>query len=469
MHTPDEADAEASPFLRIPGVADAYLLRASKPQGRIRLGYAELDDVLRGVSAGGGHDDPRPSWSWQDSLWPEPDRPHDQRRPPCQRSCSRSSNRPWSCSSAWSRSRRALKGPKSSSARVRTTRRCWRRFLRTCRRWDHVVLVQQPCTIEQCEALLARARVEGFWAEPLRLVVIDYLGLVGTARRASAYEITSHIARETKNLAKRHQVALGAAGPDQPRGRVRRRTRDHHHGSRIRGHRGGRGLHPRHLEAGITGRAGAAGTRSPPRRVQGPRAQEPPRKGPADSDPQVRPRPCSGSRTVWRFRPAAAATPGHEPSRGPTPASHWLGDFRPSGEPPSWNSSQCPLSRSGTEVARGGPMGNSGLPSRGQTCCLSWSHGRSACLLRAHPVDVAHGFATEAAVLCWSARLTLARASAWPSPAASSRGRSRTPPQRIGTCHSKPGGRTLIFRLFVDSCGSFSTHLVSGRGPVAWW
>jgi len=45
----------------------------------------------------------------------------------------------------------------------------------------------------------------------LRLVVVDYLGLIGQARPTSTYDHTSRVARELKNFAKRHRVALVVA------------------------------------------------------------------------------------------------------------------------------------------------------------------------------------------------------------------------------------------------------------------
>jgi replicative DNA helicase len=78
-----------------------------------------------------------------------------------------------------------------------------------CSRWHHVVTVDQPCTIDQLDALIEGARKADFWAEPLRLVVVDYMGLVGQPRRQlSPYEHVSYVARELKNLAKRHRVGV---------------------------------------------------------------------------------------------------------------------------------------------------------------------------------------------------------------------------------------------------------------------
>src|SRR5262249_34972394 len=83
-----------------------------------------------------------------------------------------------------------------------------RRLLDVCSRWHHVVTVEQPCTIDQIDGLIEQARKADFWTEPLRLVVVDYLGLIGQRRNTSPYEHVSLVARELKNLAKRHRVAV---------------------------------------------------------------------------------------------------------------------------------------------------------------------------------------------------------------------------------------------------------------------
>jgi len=46
------------------------------------------------------------------------------------------------------------------------------------------------------------------WREPLRLVLVDYMGLIGSRRPTSPDEHMSSVARELKDLAKRHHVAL---------------------------------------------------------------------------------------------------------------------------------------------------------------------------------------------------------------------------------------------------------------------
>src|SRR5262249_33022025 len=85
-----------------------------------------------------------------------------------------------------------------------------RMLLTVCADWHQVVTVETPCTLDRIDALIAETRGLKFWTEPLRLVVIDYLGLIGLGARknASAYEHMSQVAREVKNAAKRHQVGI---------------------------------------------------------------------------------------------------------------------------------------------------------------------------------------------------------------------------------------------------------------------
>src|SRR5215470_15702808 len=52
MSTPAEADKEPPAFHRVVDLADEYVLRLLQPHHRIQLGYAELDDVVRGVAPG---------------------------------------------------------------------------------------------------------------------------------------------------------------------------------------------------------------------------------------------------------------------------------------------------------------------------------------------------------------------------------------------------------------------------------
>jgi len=82
------------------------------------------------------------------------------------------------------------------------------RLLEVCERWAHVVLVEKPCTLDQVDQLIEEARASDLWPEPLRLVVVDYMGLIGHRKPGTLYEQASLSARALKNFAKRHRVAL---------------------------------------------------------------------------------------------------------------------------------------------------------------------------------------------------------------------------------------------------------------------
>jgi hypothetical protein len=208
MLTVGEADAEASVFLRMSDLADTYLLRAGRPQHRLTLGYPELDAVFRGCAPGevctilsrpgvgkttlglnliGRMAVPAQLPALMFSL---------------EQQGTEILERVVSLVTGWPGrevEQRARDEDPALTARL----------LEVCERWWSVVIVDRPCTLEQIDRRLTEARAGTLWAEPLRLVVVDYLGMVGQARPGgSLYEQTSRTARELKTFAKRHQVAL---------------------------------------------------------------------------------------------------------------------------------------------------------------------------------------------------------------------------------------------------------------------
>lgn len=70
----------------------------------------------------------------------------------------------------------------------------------------NVVLCEEPVHVQNLEALITRARER----VPVRLVMIDYLGLIGANGRDS-YERASTIGKTLKEVAKRAQVAVVVA------------------------------------------------------------------------------------------------------------------------------------------------------------------------------------------------------------------------------------------------------------------
>ncbi len=208
MLTPAGADAEPPVFLRMTDLADAYLLRAGQPHHRLALGYPELAPVLRGLAPGevctiiarpgvgktafglnllGRMAVPDQLPALMFSL---------------EQQGTEVLERVVSLVTGWPG--REVEDRARQEDPVLTERLC-----EVCSLWQSVVIVDRPCTLEQIDRRLTEARASILWAEPLRLVVVDYLGMVGHARPGgSLYESTSRTARDLKTFAKRHQVAL---------------------------------------------------------------------------------------------------------------------------------------------------------------------------------------------------------------------------------------------------------------------
>ena len=69
--------------------------------------------------------------------------------------------------------------------------------------WRHVRIIDVPLTIDALDQELTLAAKES----PLRVVAVDYLGLLTTGMQA-AYQEVSRVARATKTLAKKHKVSI---------------------------------------------------------------------------------------------------------------------------------------------------------------------------------------------------------------------------------------------------------------------
>jgi hypothetical protein len=211
MQTPQEVDTEASPFRRMSDIADEYILRLAQVHHRLQLGYPGLDGVVRGLAPGevltilarpgvgktafalnlmarmsGEGKIPTPFFSLEQQAVEVFERVA-------------------SMFIGWS-------GREIEERTRAEDPRALDQLRDVVDRWQHCVIVEKPCTLEQLDTLLETARAGSLWAEPLRLVVVDYLGIIGVSRPgASLYEQTSRIARTLKNLAKRHHVALVVA------------------------------------------------------------------------------------------------------------------------------------------------------------------------------------------------------------------------------------------------------------------
>jgi DnaB-like helicase C terminal domain/Domain of unknown function (DUF3854) len=201
-------DERAPTFLRVADLADAYLLRVLAPHNRIHLGYPELDTIMRGIAPGeamtvlGRAGVGKTAFAL--NLIEKMTR--DGKLPTLMFSLEQPGLELFERMASITT---GLMGREIEDRARNEDPELTRRLLDVCSRWHHVVTVDQPCTIDQIDALIEQARRSDFWTEPLRLVVVDYLGLVGGQRRAlPPYEHVSLVARELKNVAKRHRVAV---------------------------------------------------------------------------------------------------------------------------------------------------------------------------------------------------------------------------------------------------------------------
>lgn len=202
-----DADQATQTFLRVSDLADAYLLRASTPHARIKTGYADLDGVMRGVAPGeamtvlgrAGVGKTAFALNLIERMTA------DGQLPTLMFSLEQPGLELFERMASITT---GLMGREIEERARQEDPQLTERLLRVCQRWHHVVTVEKPCTIDQLDALIEGARRADFWAEPLRLVVVDYMGLVGQRRQTTPYEHVSTVARELKNIAKRHRVAV---------------------------------------------------------------------------------------------------------------------------------------------------------------------------------------------------------------------------------------------------------------------
>jgi RecA/RadA recombinase len=201
-----EADSERT-FLRVSDLADAYMLRVLAPHHRITTGYPGLDAVMRGVAAGevltilgrAGVGKTAFALNLVEGMTSQGKHPtliFSLEQPGIElfeRMVSISTG----LTGREIEDRTRLEDPEMVS-----------RLLVVVERWHHVVTVEKPCTIDHVDQLVEASRRADFWSEPLRLVVVDYMGLISPRRQMPPYEHVSLVARELKNLAKRHRVAV---------------------------------------------------------------------------------------------------------------------------------------------------------------------------------------------------------------------------------------------------------------------
>lgn len=76
-------------------------------------------------------------------------------------------------------------------------------------RFDRFTIIDEPgLSVADMSRRLRRLEQTTYAQEPIRAVTIDHLGLIGGDTRLSTYDRVSKQAREIKELAKRHRVAV---------------------------------------------------------------------------------------------------------------------------------------------------------------------------------------------------------------------------------------------------------------------
>ena len=194
-------------FLRVPDLADAYLLRATLPHNRIHMGYPALDAIMRGLAPGevlqilGRSGVGKTSFGLNlvEHMTAEEQHPTLIFSLEMQgvEMFERMASMTMGVDGREIEDRARIEDPFIVE-----------RFLEVCERWNHIVIVERGCTLTQMDSLIEAARASTFWAEPLRLVVVDYMGLIIPRKLSTPYEHTSEVAKELKRFAKRHRVGL---------------------------------------------------------------------------------------------------------------------------------------------------------------------------------------------------------------------------------------------------------------------
>jgi hypothetical protein len=210
MQTPQEVDAEQSPYRRLSDLADEYLLRLSTDHHRLSLGYSELDAIVRGLAASEVCTIVARTGVGKTALGLNFTRrmTDDARLPAIMFSLEMAGTEIFERLVSMDS---GVPGRELEERARAEDPQVIARLRETIEHGEHIVIVEKPCTLEDIDKHLTVARDGSLWPSPLRLVFIDYLGMVGSdaARGArSIYEQTSRVARGIKQLAKRHRVAV---------------------------------------------------------------------------------------------------------------------------------------------------------------------------------------------------------------------------------------------------------------------
>lgn len=204
-----EADQERPTFLRIADLMDAYLLSAIQPTHRLHLGYPELDAIVRGVAPGElmqilGRSGVGKTAFMLNLI----ERMTEAGQIP---TLIFSLEQPGlELFERMASLTTGLPGRELEQRARDEDPDLPQRLLKVCERWHHVVVVEQPTTLDRLDALVSAARASTLWPGPLRLVAVDYIGLIGHRRPATPYEQVSAAAKSLKQLAKTHRVGVVA-------------------------------------------------------------------------------------------------------------------------------------------------------------------------------------------------------------------------------------------------------------------
>lgn len=208
MVSVDEADAEGPAYLRMSDLARAYMVQATEPVSSIvRTGYSVIDATIRGIAPGENLVILGRSGVGKTAFGLNLLRKMHERGgfPTLFFSLEQPGvqifERVVSLESGLT-GRDILE-----RARLRDEGLAqW--FDASCERWDQVVTVDRPCSLAEVDTLVSGATTAGLWPAPVRLVMIDYLGMLTPDRRGTTYEVVSELSREIKRLAKRLRVAV---------------------------------------------------------------------------------------------------------------------------------------------------------------------------------------------------------------------------------------------------------------------
>lgn len=206
MLTLAEAD-HAKTFYRVGDLADAYMERVTQVHHRIAFGYSDIDQWVRGLAPGevltfaarAGVGKTAFALNLIDRMTAKDQHPTlmlslEMQGPELfERMASLDTG---------------LDGRKIEELATRADEMLSEQFREVVERWHHVVVVDKPLSLKAMDEAIEQAQASDLWVDPLRLVFVDYLGMLIPDKRGAIYEQVSENAREVKRIAKRHRVGI---------------------------------------------------------------------------------------------------------------------------------------------------------------------------------------------------------------------------------------------------------------------